>query len=247
MSVTFEINGKKLQNIKSAAELTSYSRDYITRLAREKKIVASQIDRQWFVDIESLKQYESVVALEQRVRQQQLSEERKRERQARAVENQPPVLQKYPSRKISARAKRAAVATVALAALLVFVLQYAPLTMLSRQVASAPLVGHVKQNKAMSSDTGTTPEVPVAGAETLTFVEGEKMVAPMSGIENGMLFVPHSSSSADALDVSEFFSDEVTVVVEEGERTYIVRHNERGEVVERIPFMAVPVTSNESP
>ena len=54
MSVTFEIDGKKLQSIKSAAKLTSYSRDYITRLAREQKIVASFIERKWFIDIESL-------------------------------------------------------------------------------------------------------------------------------------------------------------------------------------------------
>ena len=85
MQSILEINGKILFSIRDAAHATSYSRDYITRLAREGKIFASHVGRQWFVDVDSLQAYAEAVALEQEVRKQQLSEERKRERQLREV------------------------------------------------------------------------------------------------------------------------------------------------------------------
>ena len=43
MSTSFEINNIALVPIKDAAKSVAYSRDYVARLAREKKIVASQI------------------------------------------------------------------------------------------------------------------------------------------------------------------------------------------------------------
>jgi len=75
-----EINGHNLVSIKEAAKRVSYSRDYVARLAREQKIVASQIGRQWFVDLTSLKNFSDSAELEQTIRKRNLSHERKRER-----------------------------------------------------------------------------------------------------------------------------------------------------------------------
>lgn len=79
MSTQIEINGAQLIPLKEAAKRIAYSRDYLAKLAREQKIVATQIGRQWFVDMSSLQTFLDSVALEQEVRKQQLREERKRE------------------------------------------------------------------------------------------------------------------------------------------------------------------------
>ncbi|MCA9359394.1 hypothetical protein KC926_04305, partial [Candidatus Kaiserbacteria bacterium] len=79
MTTTLEIDGKKFQTIKSVANKVSYSRDYITRLAREGKILATHVGRQWFVDLDSLNNYIDTTAKETEVRKKMLSEERKRE------------------------------------------------------------------------------------------------------------------------------------------------------------------------
>ena len=88
MSTTLEINGRELYPIKEAAALVSYSRDYITRLAREQKVVATHLGRKWYVDIDSLKSYAESASLEQELRKQRLSEERKLEQKTKVAVRQ---------------------------------------------------------------------------------------------------------------------------------------------------------------
>ena len=236
MSVTFEIDGKKLQSIKSAAKLTSYSRDYITRLAREQKIVASFIERKWFIDIESLQHYESVVALEQKIRQQHLSEERKHERLVVEEVGRKQTARKKISQVHATQAKRVTVAVLALGLLAGLALQYVPFvpSALTRQVASAPLIEHIQK----SANT------PVVAGQNLSFSEKSASVRSLEHIDSGILLLPSASSSiAGAIDPRELFSDDVVVVSDENGHTYIVRKNDKGEEVERIPFLVVPINS----
>lgn len=74
-----KINDTALTPLKDAAKQFSYSKDYVARLAREKKIVATQIGRQWFIDTVSLKNFAEVADLERELRKKYLSEERKAE------------------------------------------------------------------------------------------------------------------------------------------------------------------------
>jgi len=70
------------QTFVPVSELTgnfSYSVDYITRLAREKKIKALQLERRWYVYPASLESYAAVQEWEKEVRQKQLKTDRKRE------------------------------------------------------------------------------------------------------------------------------------------------------------------------
>lgn len=83
MSRTLDINGRLLHPVKEAAASVSYSRDYVTRLARENKIIATNVGRQWFVDLESLKGYIENVSIEQEIRKKQLSFDRIKEREIR--------------------------------------------------------------------------------------------------------------------------------------------------------------------
>ncbi|MFT5036442.1 MAG: hypothetical protein ACI9VM_000002 [Candidatus Azotimanducaceae bacterium] len=75
---TFE--EKKYLIASDAAKLIGYSSDYVTRLAREEKIVAKQINRKWFIEIDSLKLFSLVGEAEKRVRKEKLREERISER-----------------------------------------------------------------------------------------------------------------------------------------------------------------------
>ena len=68
MLAQVKINGDTFLPIKEAAKLVLYSRDYVARLAREQKIVAMQVERQWFVDTVSLKNFAETAELEQTVR-----------------------------------------------------------------------------------------------------------------------------------------------------------------------------------
>ncbi len=63
--------------LSTAVTLVSYSRDYIGRLAREGKILAEQIDREWFVSRQSLINFFENSSLEESAKKKILSLSRK--------------------------------------------------------------------------------------------------------------------------------------------------------------------------
>lgn len=74
------INHKTYYTIRHAADAVLYSTDYITRLARERKIKAVRLGRRWYVEVDSLKTYAEVQQQEQEIRSKQLRAQRKIER-----------------------------------------------------------------------------------------------------------------------------------------------------------------------
>lgn len=85
MSSAVHLGSTSLLPIKEAAEFVPYSRDYVARLAREGKIVAAQIDRQWFIDVASLQNFFTHATIEESVRKRQLSSSRKRDLEVKEV------------------------------------------------------------------------------------------------------------------------------------------------------------------
>ena len=83
MSTTIKINGVTLVPIKDAATQISYTRDYVARLAREGKIVATQVGRQWFVDLTSLQNFSEEASAQEAARKLALRLERKLELHAK--------------------------------------------------------------------------------------------------------------------------------------------------------------------
>jgi hypothetical protein len=77
MREELHINDQVFHVVRVAAKQVPYSKDYITRLAREKKIKAVHIAREWYVDLEALVQYEEVQRLEADVRNRHLKLQRK--------------------------------------------------------------------------------------------------------------------------------------------------------------------------
>lgn len=61
---------------KEAAAFVSYTPDYVSRLARDGKIVAEKIDQQWFVDLDSLKLFSLQAEADKRQRQTLVREQR---------------------------------------------------------------------------------------------------------------------------------------------------------------------------
>lgn len=248
MSSSLDINGKKMLSIKPASEQAGYSRDYVTKLAREGKIVASQIGRNWFVDVESLQQYAGIMATEQKFRQQQLSEERKRERQVKEAVEKKVQDQGLYRRRLARQSKVLACGVLLLGLATGFALQRLPLvsTEITRQVTSAPLVAQVSgKPETTLLDAGTVP-VDSSGAEALNFSHEGFRLSTLSESSQGILILPNASTTG-GLDPTELFSDEVQILTDENGATFVARVNEKSEVIEKIPFVVVPVINKKTP
>ncbi len=80
MSQSLQVNNTEYVKASTAARAVGYTSDYVGRLAREKKILATQVGRQWFIDLESLKQFISTA-------DKKKSEQRKKLRSVRKAEH----------------------------------------------------------------------------------------------------------------------------------------------------------------
>lgn len=77
MSQNFTVNGKEYLQSNVLAVTFGYSSDYLGKLAREEKILGTQIGRQWFIEPESLKTFLAKSAIEKELRKEELSLKRK--------------------------------------------------------------------------------------------------------------------------------------------------------------------------
>jgi len=77
MVQSLTVNGKKYVPSSVLAAVHSYTPDYIAKLAREEKILATQVGRQWFVEPASLETFLHQVAVEKNLRKEELSRKRK--------------------------------------------------------------------------------------------------------------------------------------------------------------------------
>ena len=249
MMSNLEINGKKLHSIKYASEQTGYSRDYITRLARDEKIVASQIGRKWFVDLDSLSSYASVMVLEQKVRQQKLSDERKQERQITELIEKKEILKVRHKRHLAIRSKVLATGVLSIGLLTGLALEQASLVpaQLNPQVASVPFMQWLKNDDGglVMSSAKSTP-TPV-GAEVVDFSQEAFRLATMAEPTDGILLLPTTQKGSPSLDVKKLFSDEVRIFSDETGQQYVAQIDQNGEPARNIPFVIVPVSPEKIP
>lgn len=234
--------------IKDAIAVVSYSRDYVTRLAREHKILASYVGRQWFVDIDSLKQYAQDSALEQEIRKKQLSAERKYERTLREAS----VLQD--SLRIK-KAKTSSVYSFAIASLVLMcgltvglvTTQLTPISDFAIRGFFTPQTSQLAQTAVAHSqevivqdaaeDVQSATLVPVVHEPLFT---REIHEIPQGG--EGVLLLPITSQQIDIEKVTAVFSDSVMVRELPDGRQEVVRLDSEGnQVGEPIPFLIVPV------
>jgi hypothetical protein len=248
MSNSLDINGRELQSIRHAAKQTGYSHDYVTKLAREGKIVAAQIGRNWFVDIDSLQHYSAISQNEQLIRQRHLSEERKNERAARvAVEKKTEEQERY-RRRFTRMSKVVACAVLLLGLATGFALQRNPVisSEINRQMASAPLIQRIFDDNSPNLSTVQAAEADSSRSNALNFSHEAFRLATLAESTEGILIFPNATNSRP-LNPTELFSDEVRIVNDENGVEYVARVNEKGEVVEKVPYVAVPVHNDETP
>lgn len=76
------INGKKYFPSSSLCMSFGYTSDYLGKLAREEKILGTLVDRQWFIEKESLKTFLIKTEIEKKILKEELSLQRKLERKS---------------------------------------------------------------------------------------------------------------------------------------------------------------------
>ncbi len=79
MSDFFQIGNRRLIPLKDVTKIVPYSREYVARLARDGRIAAAQVNRQWYIDPESLKNFFEHAQLEVQARTEYVRELRKQE------------------------------------------------------------------------------------------------------------------------------------------------------------------------
>lgn len=156
------INGRTFSAVRLAATHVSYSKDYITRLAREHKIRAVHIGRNWYVDVDALVQYQEVQTLELAARNRQLKLQRKMEHDLRDALAARTVHQP----KVGVRFGVYAVAAVC------FVLVFG--------FAAGAGLGHINQLAAVESAPEVAPVSAAAEAESAVLVP--EFTTPRSGV-----------------------------------------------------------------
>lgn len=232
MSVSLELDDQHLVPVKQAASLVPYTRDHITRLAREGKIVAAQINRQWFIDTVSLTRFYESAQHEEVIRKERLRVARKRElevaqlhREALAqIDAQMPVQR--------ATSHRQAVAVV-VCGLCVGAMIFA----VSSQLAPTTKVATVAQApQFMSAELAPEATHVSSVAGTFEARERSESTRPLS-LEGGIVLLPQMASSSTST-VAGFFSDAVEVEMLT-DTAGVIRAPQLGTDVE-MPFVRVP-------
>jgi hypothetical protein len=253
MSTAVEINGVTLVPIKEAAVSVSYSRDYVARLAREGKIVASQIGRQWFVDLVSLRDFSTAASAFEEVRKEELRSERKRELMAKECLAS---LDSIAAQRIRSQRFDALVVTTAVVCLGIFTglgLYTASLVPSSKLASLSYSVLPQAKPATEVATVATSPfkviEEPKDTLLLTTVVERpvftqREEVTPLEGGMAGVLVFSSGTSVAEASDVEQLFSDEVEAHFTSPDSGVILYEGEAGEVVE-YPFVAIPPKSAE--
>lgn len=232
MTTAFTPPAMKLISAKAASDIVPYSRDYIARIAREGKIQAVQIDRQWFVELTSLQNFYEQSLIEESVRKRHLSQKRKLELE---------VKENYKTRLDQLQQKRSAGPVQAVALAVLFVLGGVSSGFLFLNGNSGSYVANV-----LGSEVGTiSPDVPSAFVQKNVVVgfsdrsNVEETTRPLS-LRGGIVLLPTETQNPHA-DVKDLFSDEV-VVTETSSSSSVMLVDQNG-VKTTMSFVRIPESS----
>jgi hypothetical protein len=235
MPTEIVLDNSTLLPIKKAAELVPYSRDYVARLAREGKIIAVQTDRQWFVDGDSLKNFYTHSVMEEEVRKRHLSLTRKAELEVKEVYRE----------KLEAivAARTVKQQYTMLQATLVVVCGLGAGLFISS--GAGYLASYTVSTPAQVAQSLTDDSLDTLVADALEVRDwvAESSLSEVTEtlpLDRGIVLLPANGGDA-VVPPSEFFSDDVTVVMN-GTTTGIIRSVQGGRVIE-MPFVRVPETA----
>lgn len=226
MSTTeIELNGHALISIKEAADRVSYSRDYLSKLARDGKVVATQVGRQWFVDFSSLENYLADLHLEKEAKKDALRRERQNELLARQANEE---MQEVRSDRVfTATLPALTFATVVMIGGLVlgFALYHldfvgsfgAGLNAVVANVSASPTVEpatrDVNSYVVASTTADREKEIKNQAAVIYPVFTNEAEVRALASVEEGIFLLPREGSIKTEADIKVLFSDVENVEV----------------------------------
>lgn len=242
MSKQIEINGNAMVPLKEAAKKIAYSRDYLAKLAREQKIVATQIGRQWFVDMDSLNIFLAGTALEQEVRSRHLREERRRELIAKKDLE---TLAGYVTNAQSlSNGKSFLIATLVL-----FIGLFTGLVINNTKdlVASfdnryfkSSSIAQVINNKAVVTPEDQDNKVFFSNEMEYPLFVDEAEVRDMESNKDGILLLTEKGDLNDLNQVRNLFSDNVDIEIFPDGKSGVVRYESGEGEVNDFPFVTIP-------
>jgi excisionase family DNA binding protein len=239
MEAHIEIGNKKLSSIREASSQVSYSRDYVTRLAREGKIFASQIGRQWYVDLDSLKNYAEVSRIEADIRKAHLSEKRKQEQIFRSAKEQHETAREKTVATAHTKAVAAAGSVLAVG-LLAGVFGYSMLMApnnFDAAISQTTATNQYSQTAANAKAVINTNVSDAAATRSGAYTQSSA-VESTSSISEGILVLPVGAND----DPAAVFSDEVRIrTATSGKQTAVLVDVNGVESDREIPFVLVPV------
>lgn len=236
-----------MQSVSAAAASVGYSRDYVTKLARDQKIIAIQNGRQWFVDLQSLEEYAEKSLAEQKLRQHELSEQRKAEREkALALVEAEKIPTPYFKRVAQQKSSVAMLALLGLASTYSF-LHFSLLTssVAGMQAASSAVIPEFQNAEpAYEIAVGTSVSATEPPVQQIDFTQESMRLADMENFQDGILLLPVASGTKPVAPES-LFSDKVEIFTDEQGQTFVGRVDDKNQVVSKIPFVVVPVDANQ--
>jgi hypothetical protein len=248
MGQSLHINGKTYIQSNVLALRFNYTPDYIGKLAREEKILGTQIGRQWFIEEGSLETFLRQAEIQKNIRKEELSLKRKAEHVAHQ-KLQKPI--DSPKLKILALAEAVAVmACVFLAGSLGFVAT-------DEGLGAEEFALGAQESVALIAESilpfGNTPAPQTFVASTVRSVRAE----PAFEIEvpqEPMVFadlpqtpaeIPSASSTEAETVPSEYFSDEVVRMPGEEGEEYVVPVFRNG-VLGLKRYVVTPINAQEN-
>lgn len=257
-----EIDGRKMFPIKEAAQVVSYSRDHLTRLAREGKVFATVIGRQWFVDLASLEAYVENSQIETEVRKKILSQERKQELDLRNITNQQKLFYFSQSKRLPIYAIFTAIVSLFFG-LSIGTVIHSFVNYSTEETMSLTQLNHIFKTQMAKVESLLLP-----GAEQKANVVQNNHnqilndintnsinasapttdIRPMLDVSQGILLLPAigASTTFSEVPVSAFFSDEVKVSKQSSGNYVIERMDANGQIlVTELPYVIVPVQAEE--
>jgi len=256
MSDSLKINGVTLLNIKDASKTVSYSKDYISRLAREQKIIAAQVQGQWFVDILSLKNFVEVAELEKKVKQQKTGADIKRDLDVREE-----VLKIKKDRHLKIHHVDLHAKTVALVALCLGSLSgigfgttmFFSDTQTEINNFSYLNAGVSDDQAVVAEDLAELPPLNIPEAQEFTvltevtdrlyFAEEIDIRYFDPKVSGGILLLPKGGKVESLQDISEMFSDDLTISFT-GDNSGVISFNGE-ESDQQFPFVYLPAVKEQ--
>jgi hypothetical protein len=245
MAFEIEAAGKKLTSIKEACSDVTYSRDYVTRLAREGKIVASLIGRQWFVDLDSLKNYAAQSQVESKLRKAQLREERKQEQLFYKTKEQQQATHQQFASSVRTRAAMASGSVLAVGLTLgVFGYTVFSTPFNLNLVLSLPPSGVTQSSQtAVNANSVPTQDNVTKNTKNLAPQFSTKEVETFEFPENGILILPRVENA----DLTDVFSDEVEIRnATSGIQKAVLVSADGDEADREVPFVLVPINTTQN-